>query len=249
MGDSDNDFRDWRDPVEGPLPPLHTGVVIGVIAGMLTVGLVWLLVALVGGDSNAIGQAPPGGTSSRLLGQDVSADRAAATRLSRLDRCRRAAARLADPLDAARPAMDQWEVHVGAMNKLVVGAITLQQATDFWNQTRMGAHHHIDAFRQALRPVVDRGVDCPTPARLGAGARPPVRACVRRVAADERVLATARTAVTTWARHVEAMDMLRMGHLSPAEATRMWLSMWRRGQAELEAYRAADRTLEGAGTC
>ena len=37
------------------------------------------------------------------------------------------------------------------------------------------------------------------------------------------------------------MDMLRMGMLSPEKATAMWLSMWRRGVRDLDAYRAAAR--------
>jgi hypothetical protein len=45
------------------------------------------------------------------------------------------------------------------------------------------------------------------------------------------------------------MDMLRMGTLSPEDATRMWLTMWQRGVQELRAYRAAARAPGMDSTC
>lgn len=159
---------------------------------------------------------------------------------TRASRCSEAAAALEVPLGAAGPALRQWDVHVDAMNKLVVGEITLQQATAFWNQTRLGAQRNVDRFRKAWTALERTGVDCPAPALLGP-APAAVRSCSRLVEAELGVARTAKTSIDTWDTHVHHMDMLRMGTLSPEKATEMWLAMWRRGVRDLDTYRAAAR--------
>jgi hypothetical protein len=159
---------------------------------------------------------------------------------TRATRCSEAAAALEAPLGAAGPALRQWDVHVDAMNKLVVGEITLQQATAFWNQTRLGAQRNVDRFREAWTALERTGVDCPAPALLGP-APAALRSCSRLVEAELGVARTAKTSIDTWDTHVHHMDMLRMGTLSPEKATEMWLAMWRRGVRDLDAYRAAAR--------
>jgi hypothetical protein len=160
---------------------------------------------------------------------------------TRATRCSEAAAALEAPLGAAGPALRQWDVHVDAMNKLVVGEITLQQATAFWNQTRLGAQRNVDRFRKAWTALERTGVDCPAPALLGP-APAALRSCSRLVEAELGVARTAKTSIDTWDTHVHHMDMLRMGTLSPEKATEMWLAMWRRGVRDLDAYRAAARS-------
>lgn len=164
-------------------------------------------------------------------------DHQAATRLSR---CAEAVRTLDGPLGAARPSLDQWAVHVGAMNQLVVGEITLQQATDFWNRTRLGAQRRVAEFRDAVDALRRRGVDCPSPDLLAPGARA-LPGCARQVEAKVRTLRAATTSIDTWDRHVRHMDMMRLGELSPEVATRMWLSMWKEGVRDLDTYRSAAR--------
>jgi hypothetical protein len=159
---------------------------------------------------------------------------------TRPDRCADADAALEEPLAAARPALRQWDVHVDAMNKLVVGEITLQQATQFWNQTRVGAQRNVDRFTKAWTDLRRTGVDCPAPTLLGP-APAALRACSRLVEAELGVARAAKTSIDTWDTHVHHMDMLRMGTLSPQKATEMWLTMWQRGVRDLDAYRAAAR--------
>jgi hypothetical protein len=159
---------------------------------------------------------------------------------SRVDRCISAAEALDGPLQAARPALRQWQVHVEAMNQLVVGEITLQQATDFWNRTRLGAQRRVEHFAESWTVLRRHGVDCPSPS-LMAPATPALRPCAQQVEAQIEVLEAARTSITTWRRHVRHMDMLRMGMLSPEKATEMWLAMWRRGVRELDTYERAAR--------
>jgi hypothetical protein len=224
--------------------PLLTGIAVGAVL----VGLVWWVVAMAT-------SSPDEPASSRAGDDEIGAPLAAPAATqpaapSRMDRCVDAAYALTRPLLQARPAMDQWAVHVGAMNKLVVGEITLAQATAFWNQTRVGAHHRIRTFDRAMTSVARDGVDCPRPPLLGTGAGADVRACSAKVAAEIRTLDLARTAITTWRHHVDAMDQLRLGKLSPTAATQMWLSMWQRGVQELDAYRAAakaERLVAGCG--
>ncbi len=92
------------------------------------------------------------------------------------------------------------------------------------------------------------GVRCPAPDRVRHAA-PALRSCVRRVAADERALEAARTTLKTWGRHVKDMEMLRMGHMTPAAATQMWLTSWRSGLHQLHAYRDAEAAVAGSGRC
>jgi hypothetical protein len=145
--------------------------------------------------------------------------------------------------------VSQWEVHVGAMNKLVVGQISLQQAGAFWKQTRVDAYHRINQFERAASRLQEHGVDCPAPSLLPKSAPAPVRECSRQVGADLQALSAARTAIDTWRNHMRAMEMLRMGKLSPSMAEKMWLSMWQRGQHEIQAYQAATHAAHSMHGC
>jgi hypothetical protein len=241
------DIGDIRDRVneyldDHDVPVLVGGAVLGLVLG----AVVTLLV--VSPNSHTSG----GTDQARLSGALPSATPSAQHRTppDRMKRCIDAASALELPLRKAASSVDQWEVHVGAMNKLVVGAITLRQATAFWNQTRVGARHRIAELDRAWAHLQRRGVDCPPPAMLPSAAPHELRSCAREVALDLRVLHAARTAIDTWRRHVRAMDMLRMGKMSPSTASQMWLAMWHRGQHEIDMYRVAAhaaREVSGPG--
>lgn len=157
-----------------------------------------------------------------------------------LQRCQHSVAHMKTPLHRAALAMDQWEVHVSAMNKLVVGAISLSQATAFWNQSRVGAAQHIASFTHARDQLAAKGVGCPA----GAPA-----ACARKVNADLKVLRLAGMAIQTWDKHVGSMKMLMMGTVTPAAAEASWLKMWQHGVDEISAYKAAVRAADQAPAC
>jgi hypothetical protein len=229
------------------LVPLIGGIAIG----MALVAIAWVFVALGTGGSDEGHDAGGGGADGVLdqAGASISAGPIRPIEPSPLERCTDAAGDLEVPLAQVEGAMSQWQVHIGAMNKLVVGEITLGQATAFWNQTRVGAHRLIERFDRAAQRVEREGVDCPAPSLIGAGSSPRLRACSLQVAADVHELEVARTAVTTWRHHVHDMDRLRLGTLSPDDATRMWLSMWQRGVQELEDYRNAERAARRAPGC
>jgi hypothetical protein len=218
--------------------------VIGTVLGVALV-LIWAVTSNTDEPDEAAELAKSSSVTSREAPRQApQVDSPAATPQSvssaRMERCVDAAHALSSPLAAARPALDQWDVHVEAMNKLVVGEITLQQATDFWNDTRLGARRHVDRFRAAWAELRRHGVDCPAPALMAPG-KPALRPCARHVEAEVKVLEAAKTSIDTWDKHVRDMDMLRMGMLSPEDATQMWLSMWRRGVRDLDAYRLAAR--------
>ena len=167
---------------------------------------------------------------------------------TRLSRCAAAEQRLSDALDAADPALEQWSVHVGAMNELVIGEITMRQARKFWNSTREGAQEHVDAFTTAIAEVDSHGVDCPGPRFLSPGARV-LPGCSRTVVTESRALRAARTSIDTWSEHIHDMEMLRLGEVSSREASEMWISMWRRAVRDLDSYRDAARDLRDVEGC
>jgi hypothetical protein len=216
------------------------------VTGGLLVGIV---VTLIVGSSVISPDSGAGGThqQARLSAQRHASSQQAAADLTR--RCVDAATATLPPLRRAASSIDQWEVHVGAMNKLVTGVITLQQASAFWNRTRMGASQRIERFDRAWARLKQHGLDCPPTSRLPSGSSRQLRSCSREIAANMRVLSAAGTAIHTWRRHVGAMNMLRMGKISPSTASRTWLSMWQRGQREIATYRAAVRAAGAVPKC
>jgi hypothetical protein len=222
---------------------------VGALAGLVALGVVWATTVILtdtdGGTSSA---ATTAGTSTATTGTEPSPETDAPTSPSPTDRCREAAAELAAPLRVAVPALDQWQVHVGAMNKLVLGAITPEQAAEFWEQSKVGATRNLARFDSASRRVPAARVCLSSPGAL-AQASAELRSCTRYVVQERRALAAARIAIRTWKRHVRDMAMLEMGHLSPADATEMWLANWRRGVRELAAFRSADRAVKRSQSC
>jgi hypothetical protein len=239
MGTTEWVAPEHREQHRGKTP----AVLVGALAGLAAMGLVWATTAILSGNDN--GRAP---TSTVTTGAEPSQQAQASSRPNRMLRCEQADAELAGLLRAAVPALDQWEIHVGAMNKLVVGAITLQQATAFWEQTRLGAERRLDHFHSATRQIPFAGAGCPSPGAL-AQAPTRLRSCAQHVAGERAAVEAARIAMQTWQTHVGHMEMLRLGQMSPAAATRMWLASWHQGVREFQAYRGADRAVSSSGGC
>jgi hypothetical protein len=233
-------------PVRVSASAIGTGFVV--VATMVLV-LAWA------GFSNSAQDVPPAGAAATDLAAQAAPSEtpvAAPTPRSgmntRLARCRRAAATLRAPLEAARPAMHQWAVHVRTMNRLVRGEISLRRATAFWNRTRLGARRHVDRFRSAETTLRDDGVDCPRSDLLAPGSRT-LPACAQRVDAQVRVLRSAQESLAMWEHHVHQMERLRLGEISARRASRQWARTWRRGQRDLAAYRAAVRGARKTAGC
>ncbi len=238
----------------------------GIVIGALLVCLVWLITSAVhesaegsqsagtsiASDSHQAGPTDtPGSGSPSVTGgtHDKAALRAAV-----LGACRKVYKSQAHPLRAAATAMGQWQVHISAMNQLVLGVISLQQANQFWNQTRDGAHANLHTFQEAAAPLRQPSALCPAPSSSDASGPGNTSAgstagkvvgCERAVAARFRVLRSARVALGTWGMHVMHMEMLRKGQMSPHRAETLWLHSWHEGQREVTRYHAAMRAAHG----
>jgi hypothetical protein len=222
---------------------------VGALAGMVALALVWAGATLLTGDGTDGDRVAAGGaTSTPTTDAELSQQAGASLRPSQKDRCAQAATALARPLRTAAPALDQWAIHVGTMNKLVAGSITSDQASAFWSQTKVGAVENLDRFDAATRRASDAGVGCPAPGALTQGSAA-LRSCAQHVDREQQTLEAAEIALGTWKRHIRDMAMMRMGHLSPTDANRMWLANWHRGIRELRTYRSAQRALDGSGGC
>jgi hypothetical protein len=207
------------------------------------VGLVWALFASLSGGSDvaAVDDVPPGNSLTSSPAQHSTHGAAQTSPAQpRLQRCQEVYVAQRAVLHDAAVAVAQWQVHIGAMNKLVVGVLTLHQASQFWAQTRVRAHAHLVAFDRALRHLHRQAADC------GSGAKDPTEAASRKlhrcrsaVAARKAVLQVARASLRTWAMHMKHMDMLRSGMISPAVAQALWIKKWHEGQQEVNQYRVA----------
>ncbi len=223
-------------------PGRFNNTLYGVVIGAVLVGLVWMFSGAVhgSGDSSTAGGASssgPSGSESATASPTGAAQLKQALRAEVLTDCRRVFHTQARPLRAAAAAMAQWQVHIGAMNQLVLGAISLQQATQFWSQTRVGARAHLRAFRRAEAPLRKPSVLCPAPGSAAHAGK--VVRCERAVAARFETLRTAQVALGTWRLHVSHMEMLRDGTMTPHQAETAWLQSWHAGQQEVTRYRTA----------
>ncbi len=168
----------------------------------------------------------------------------AATLADQAESCRLANLRQQAPLSAADVSLAQFDKHIDAMNLLVAGKISLSVATTFWDETRVAAADNARVFHQADKELTKTKADCRALDPAVANASPygqvvVIMSCAKAIAARRTALARARTAVGTWEHHVHDMEMLRMGHLSPAQATAAWHKNWKTGEKQLAAYNKA----------
>jgi hypothetical protein len=222
--DVDNDDRRW---------PL---LLAGAVVGALVVGLIWGVQAWATKD---VRDEPPADASSLIDPGSRGTERPP----DRLSRCREVFGAQAEPLRAADASLTQWEIHVGAMNKLVTGAITLEQAMAFWDETRLSAGRLLARHDAAMVDYSHRTARCPL-TRPGKTASAAAH-CAKAVAARGKVLYAATVADARWREHVHHMEMLRDGEMSPEEATRLWLLSWQKGVRELRVYHDAGDAADG----
>ena len=139
-------------------------------------------------------------------------------------------------LNVAGPAMSQWQGHIAAMNQLVAGKITLSQALAFWGRTRVRAASHVRAFDRVDRRFLSTTRSlCPGTKSSRAEAAPG-GACLDAAKAAGATVVAARVTMATWRNHLQNMERLRSGMLSPTMAQQMWLHTWRKGVQELHSY-------------
>jgi len=193
-----------------------------------------------GTPSSSTGSGPAAGTSS-----------AAAAASRQLRACRTVWRAQSTTLHAADSSLEQWQVHVGAMNQLVAGKITLAQAKDFWSRTRVGAAARVARFEAAVGRYADLAPRC-AGASAGSGPAGTTReltACRVGVRARDRAIDAGTVAVTTWKHHIMDMEMLRAGQITPQHALQMWMKNWRLGVRQLNTYSRISNRAADAGSC
>jgi hypothetical protein len=174
----------------------------------------------------------------------ATASPAPAALAAEAESCRLANLRQQAPLSAADVSLAQFDKHIDAMNLLVAGKISLSVATTYWDQTRVGAAANAAAFHRADKQLSGNTARCPAVAPAVADAAPygqvvAIRGCASAITARSGALDRARTAVTTWEHHVHDMEMLRSGHITPAQATAAWNRNWKVGAKQLATYEKA----------
>jgi Mrp family chromosome partitioning ATPase len=216
----------------------------GVIATAITVAVVissvwWLSYDDDRSDAQDVGPAP-----STPLAATAASDRAIVE--AAMEECRATWEAQAEPLDAAAETLKQWGTHIAAMNQLVAGKITLDQANAFWEQTREQAGEKVDRFRSAQSAYANDRYTCRIPTLVTTTDVDTARltACKHQIAQRDKALQSADVAVGTWHHHVMEMNMLRAGTLSPSRAVTLWLEAWKEGAAELKAYRVQLRHVD-----
>ena len=206
---------------------------------------VWLLLrdSADGSPSPNSGRAQQGAMPSGRAGghhsNSTTPERKAQPESAAVANCRARWQQQRQPMREAQSSLQQWRVHVRAMNELVAGDISLSQATAFCNQTRKGAMQRIMRFEHDIGHYETTAPECGTNALQTADEAPipmAARDCMRASVSGDRVLAAAKTAIATWQHHVHHMEMLRNGQLTAAQATQMWQMSWRAGQHELVEY-------------
>lgn len=239
---SELDFHEHVPPARGhPDGPTVLSIVV-----LLTLALGLLGAALASaGDSDAPSSPTSRSDNLTVTPPSLGTNGSAAGDRRALESCRALSALQRGVLDAARPAMRQWEVHIGAMNQLVAGKITLAQARAFWDSTRVQAARRVQAFEAADRLFrSSTGSLCPEAAAPPRDATGALQGCLDAVVAGDATVKAARTTMVTWRGHVRDMEHLRMGMLSPKMAQQMWQQTWKQGNSELRTYRRDDARAE-----
>ena len=216
----------------------HWRFVVGLLAGLLLVSTVWAVQVLLEPDEQ-----PDSGAPASSSFRPEAEQTTASTPPSVQETCREVFAMQTESLTAGGPALAQWQVHIGAMNRLVTGVISLEQATAFWDDTRRRARALLDRYDAAQEAYAVRTSRCPGSGSVGD--REGLVRCAAAVSA--RHLAVRALAVTlgTWDEHVRHMEMLRHGHLSPERAATLWLASWQAGMDEVREYRDAKEAAAG----
>jgi hypothetical protein len=166
-----------------------------------------------------------------------------------LERCREVWLAQGETLHTAGRSLAQWRIHIGAMNQLVAGEITLAQASRFWNTTRRGAAARIARFEVTEGAYADAAPRCTRTGEPDATDASALTGCLRSVRARDRAIDAGVEAVASWKHHVHDMELLRTGQLSPAAATERWLASWRTGARQLDRFGTVRRAAADAGRC
>ena len=161
--------------------------------------------------------------------------------------CQRLVAAQDAALRSAAITLDDWQVHIGAMNKFAVGAVTTKQLLGFWDRSSLAAFTRLQDFHDAAGRLPALPSACPPPTQGGQDAD--LRACSEAATSRREALDSARTAADAWERQLRAMQQLRSGVQSASQATDAWLGTWQTSLRQLEDYRRSAHDLPLSAVC
>lgn len=156
-----------------------------------------------------------------------------------LNACRALFSRQVRAALAADASLDQWRLHIDAMNQLVAGEITLTQASRYWERTRVGARSNVSQFRELDAVLRGSSLRCTRPsssAGTATGSNGELRNCRAATSRFAASLGAARVTLRTWVHHIRDMEDLRAGLITPEEATTMWTLNWHVGARQLKIF-------------
>ena len=188
-------------------------------------------------------------TENKLGTTDVGATGEAQRAMTRaLNDCRTVQRQLSPNLVAVDSAVEQWRIHINAMKDLVAGRINLDEATAFWEATRVQGKHSLAAWMRTDESYRAARTEC-LPPDTGSGPDDALQACRVVQQGGDAVLAAARATLPDWGRHIRHMDALRNGKLSPTRALHLWHGMYPNGRDGVRQYDAARRDLQQLPAC
>jgi hypothetical protein len=212
------------------------------VAVAAVVGATWLVAAAVLDREDRVDATP----STENTFATTAAAQPAMTRA--LNDCRTVQRHLSPNLVAVDSAVEQWRIHIDAMRDLVAGRITLEEATAFWEATRVQGKRTLAAWQRTDAGYRAARTECAPPG-TASGPNDALQACRVVQQGGEAVLAAARTTLPDWGRHIRHMDALRKGDLSATRALHLWHGMYQSGRDGVRQYDAARRDLQALPAC
>jgi hypothetical protein len=209
-----------------------TGALVGALVGGVVIAGVWASQWLLGAE-DAENSPFPG---PRTQGVITSAP-------SRLETCRAVFEAQEPLLDTLGQALSQWNRQIAVMNKLVTRVITVQEALQFWAETRSPAETARAGYLSAHEMFDERTARCPRP-KDGHPTTDELR-CSEAVAARDAQIQAADAALAAWQANVDDLEMLREGEISRDEVAAEWLTNGPRSTKQLAVYRTAARATNG----
>jgi hypothetical protein len=218
----------------------HLRAVPAVVLAVVAAGLVALMIAILQQpDDRATTAEPPSRSGATAVTSAVEASLAAT--------CRTAVALAERDLQSADAAMVHWRRHITAMTDLVAGRMTLAQATEFWDATRVAGKRTVTTWQRADGEFRRGSRSCLESSSAGSG---PGASCQVRTSAAAVLLATERASLRDWRRHIRQMESLRAGRITPEHALHLWDAMYQRGLSGLRQVDEATKAFrEVPATC
>lgn len=216
------------------------------LGGLVVVGVAGGVIAIVGTDATAP-------TSSATAGPTATSDptEEATPAPDDVIACRDAIEAAEVVVNAARTGVDHWAAHVQARTDLLAGKITEAEMRTTWKATRLAGPEDLAALAEAGKAMEPQAEACAhvEPSSVPAELSEAVNRCLERGEAAETAVEAGRGAVADWESHLEDMARFADGDFDAAQAQHLWVVAWEKAPANIDAFRVADKALQGAPAC